>query len=30
LAYLAFGGEFPASDIISRLYVVHVLIVPGR
>lgn len=25
---LAFGGEFPTDDIISRLFVVHVLIVP--
>lgn len=29
LAFLVFGGEFPANDIISRLYIVHVLIVPG-
>ena len=29
LAYLTFGGEFPAESIISRLYVIHVLIVPG-
>ncbi|MCU1501486.1 MAG: cytochrome b/b6 domain protein [Ilumatobacteraceae bacterium] len=29
MAYLAFGGEFPANDIISRLYVIHVLIVPA-
>jgi ubiquinol-cytochrome c reductase cytochrome b subunit len=29
MAYLAFGGEFPASDITSRLYVIHVLIVPA-
>ena len=29
LAFLVFGGEFPAPDITSRLYVVHVLIIPG-
>ena len=29
LAYLIFGGEFPANDITSRLYVIHVLIVPA-
>ena len=29
LAFLVFGGEFPASDITSRLYIVHVFIVPG-
>lgn len=29
LAFLAFGGEFPATDIGSRLYIVHVFIVPA-
>ncbi len=29
LAFLVFGGEFPATDITSRLYIVHVFIVPG-
>ncbi|MGZ4482488.1 MAG: cytochrome bc1 complex cytochrome b subunit [Gaiellales bacterium] len=29
LAMLIFGGEFPGQDIISRLYIVHVLLVPG-
>ncbi|WP_234317237.1 cytochrome b [Streptomyces sp. NRRL WC-3744] len=29
LSFLLFGGQFPAHDIISRLYVVHVLLVPG-
>ncbi|MEU5990179.1 ubiquinol-cytochrome c reductase cytochrome b subunit [Spirillospora sp. NPDC047418] len=24
-----FGGEFPGTDIIPRLYIVHVLLVPG-
>jgi len=29
LAFLVFGGEFPAHDIISRLYVIHILLVPA-
>jgi ubiquinol-cytochrome c reductase cytochrome b subunit len=29
LAFFLFGGEFPASDITSRLYIIHVLIVPA-
>jgi ubiquinol-cytochrome c reductase cytochrome b subunit len=29
LAFLVFGGEFPAHDILSRLFVLHVLIVPA-
>ncbi|CAN5635896.1 ubiquinol-cytochrome c reductase cytochrome b subunit [soil metagenome] len=29
LTFLIFGGEFPAHDIISRLYIIHVLLVPG-
>jgi ubiquinol-cytochrome c reductase cytochrome b subunit len=29
LAFLAFGGEYPASSIISRLFIVHVFIVPA-
>jgi ubiquinol-cytochrome c reductase cytochrome b subunit len=29
LAFLVFGGEFPANDIISRLFVIHVLLVPA-
>jgi len=28
-AFLAFGGEFPAEDIIGRLLVVHIMIVPA-
>jgi ubiquinol-cytochrome c reductase cytochrome b subunit len=28
LAYLAFGSEFPAPDILSRLQVLHVYLVP--
>jgi ubiquinol-cytochrome c reductase cytochrome b subunit len=27
-AFLLFGGEFPAEDIISRLFVIHILLVP--
>jgi ubiquinol-cytochrome c reductase cytochrome b subunit len=29
LAFFLFGGEFPGDDIISRLYPVHVLLLPG-
>jgi ubiquinol-cytochrome c reductase cytochrome b subunit len=29
LAFLIFGGEFPAHEIIPRLFVTHVMIVPG-
>jgi len=29
LSFFAFGGEFPGADLISRLYIVHVLLVPG-
>ena len=29
IAFLVFGGEFPAEEIIGRLFVVHVLIIPG-
>jgi ubiquinol-cytochrome c reductase cytochrome b subunit len=29
LAFLIFGGTYPSSDIISRLYVVHILLVPA-
>ena len=29
IAFLLFGGEFPGADIINRLYVIHILIVPG-
>jgi ubiquinol-cytochrome c reductase cytochrome b subunit len=28
-AFLVFGGKFPGTDIIGRLYIVHVLLVPG-
>jgi ubiquinol-cytochrome c reductase cytochrome b subunit len=29
LAFLLFGGEFPAHDIIPRLFIMHVLLVPA-
>jgi ubiquinol-cytochrome c reductase cytochrome b subunit len=29
IAYLLFGGEFPAHDILSRLFVIHVLLIPA-
>ncbi|GAC1540473.1 MAG: ubiquinol-cytochrome c reductase cytochrome b subunit [Acidimicrobiales bacterium] len=29
LAFLVFGGPFPSESIISRLYVVHILLVPA-
>src|SRR4051794_21596143 len=29
LAFLFFGGEFPADAIISRLFVLHILIIPA-
>ena len=28
-AFLLFGGEFPGTDIISRLYPIHILLIPG-
>ncbi|MDQ6697083.1 MAG: ubiquinol-cytochrome c reductase cytochrome b subunit [Actinomycetota bacterium] len=29
LASLLFGGEFPGPDIINRLYVIHILLIPA-
>ena len=29
VSFFVFGGEFPGSDFIPRLYTVHVLLVPG-
>ncbi|PRY68505.1 menaquinol-cytochrome c reductase cytochrome b subunit precursor [Glaciihabitans tibetensis] len=29
VSYLLFGGEFPGTEIISRLYVLHILILPA-
>ena len=29
LAYFLFGGNYPGQDFIPRLYIIHVLLVPG-
>jgi ubiquinol-cytochrome c reductase cytochrome b subunit len=29
MAFLLFGGEFPGTEFISRLYGVHILLIPG-
>ena len=29
LSFFLFGGQFPGHDIIPRLYVIHVLLIPG-
>jgi len=29
LAFLFFGGEFPADQIVNRLFVIHIMIVPA-
>jgi ubiquinol-cytochrome c reductase cytochrome b subunit len=29
MSFFMFGGEFPGNEIIPRLYIVHVLLVPG-
>ena len=29
LAFLIFGGEFPADEVIARLFVTHIMIVPA-
>ena len=29
ISYLLFGGEFPGTDIIGRLYVLHILLLPA-
>jgi len=29
LSFFLFGGEFPGTAVISRLYIVHVLLIPG-
>jgi ubiquinol-cytochrome c reductase cytochrome b subunit len=29
VAFLLFGGQFPGEDIVPRLYIVHVLLIPG-
>jgi len=28
-SFFVFGGEFPGNDFVSRLYAVHILLVPG-
>jgi len=29
ISFFVFGGEFPGNDLIPRLYIVHVLLIPG-
>jgi ubiquinol-cytochrome c reductase cytochrome b subunit len=29
LAYFLFGGPFPGNDIVPRMYIIHVLLIPG-
>jgi ubiquinol-cytochrome c reductase cytochrome b subunit len=29
LTFFLFGGQFPGQDIIPRLYIIHVLLIPG-
>ncbi len=29
ISFFLFGGEFPGDDIISRFYVIHILLLPG-
>jgi ubiquinol-cytochrome c reductase cytochrome b subunit len=29
IAYFLFGGQYPGTDIISRLFIIHVLLIPG-
>jgi ubiquinol-cytochrome c reductase cytochrome b subunit len=29
ISYLLFGGEFPGNDIVGRLYVLHILLLPA-
>ena len=29
ISYLLFGGEFPGTDIVGRLYVLHILLLPA-
>jgi ubiquinol-cytochrome c reductase cytochrome b subunit len=29
MSYFVFGGEFPGTDIIPRLFTLHILVVPG-
>src|ERR1700729_2374706 len=29
LSFFLFGGQFPGTDIVPRLYIIHVLLIPG-
>jgi ubiquinol-cytochrome c reductase cytochrome b subunit len=29
ITYFLFGGEYPGSDVISRFYSIHILLIPG-
>ena len=29
ISYFVFGGEFPGDDLVPRLFIVHVLLIPG-
>src|SRR5699024_12752555 len=29
ISFLLFGGEFPGTDIIPRLYAIHIMIIPA-
>lgn len=29
LSYMVFGGEFPGTDVIPRMFTLHILVVPG-
>jgi ubiquinol-cytochrome c reductase cytochrome b subunit len=29
IAYFLFGGQYPGQDIIARLFIIHVLLIPG-
>jgi ubiquinol-cytochrome c reductase cytochrome b subunit len=29
LSFFLFGGQFPGNDIVPRLYIIHVLLIPG-
>jgi ubiquinol-cytochrome c reductase cytochrome b subunit len=29
ISYFVFGGEFPGDDLVARLFIVHVLLIPG-
>src|SRR5690625_5010352 len=29
LSYMVFGGEFPGTDVIPRMFTMHILVIPG-